>query len=1063
MSEKKEIYLLPYAHLDTQWRWEYPTTILKYLPKTLEKNFKLLQKYPGYSFNFTGMIRYAMIKEYYPEQYEVLKDYVELGRWHPAGTCMDETDSIVPCMESMVRNILYGHREAVREFGRSSRDYLLPDCFGFPGNMPTILAHMGIQGFSTQKLTWQSAVGIPFQLGVWKGPDGSGILAAINPGAYMSRLRLPVHKSPGARRRLREQGEKSGVWKTFQYYGVGDMGGAPDEGSVKRALKAIEKKGDISVRQGSPDRFYDGISSDERSKLEIYKGDFLLTLHSAGTLTSAAVMKRWNRKNEQMAFAAEAAAETAHIYAGSTYPSEKIQSAWTRVLGSQMHDILPGTSTPTAYAYAHNDEVLALNLWASVIEDSARAIAPLLDGDGTLLLYNPAACEREDFVEVDLPEDILPGAVSAQVTGSDGAQYSGQIGYGYAGARVLRFCPPLKSLSWQRFKILPAGVEGTPAAPGDSEDYDGVKLNKTRDGFVLENRYIRVSLSPEGVIYSVTGREEGRELLKKPLAYEFQREVPRIFPAWNMSWKDRQKPPFARLEGGDIVKVLEEGPLSCTLEITCSFGDSKFVKEVRLNAGARVVDFTERIRWREMACSLKLSFAGDLKESRLTTNWESCRVHREVNSEKVYEVPSRYWADLSGSDGWGFSLVEDCKYGYDRPDADTLRMTLLYTPGLKPLDAFRDQGSHDWGEHTVRYGLYVHCDGWNGSDRLGRLFNQPVRPFLLEERESEASGRTRSVPDLSLFSPVGDDFGVSAVKRAEEGEGLVVRVYEKRGRESRGRLEFRLKLSRVFRINGLEEPVGEVACGDKGFDFTLDADSLASFLVEFDTVTGDGPSFHETCPQEALSLQYDCRLISPDSVAGEGFFPAELVPSELKSGAVTYRLFPRAPKNTLRCNGQPIGLPAGMNTLSLLCCAEEESEALFLWKDGNGEILKSEEFQIQGCSGFAGQWDKRLWKKAPTHEERQKSSYIWKNSCTGIEKGFIRRDRIELFTTHTHKNGSNLPYQFGYFYTKRIPIPEGAVSLQLPPGSSVYIFGITAFQESVSVENASYMHDKYDC
>jgi len=227
MPIKKEIFLIPYAHLDTQWRWEYPTTINKYIKNTLEENIRLFEKYPAeHRFNFTGALRYQMMKEYYPEQFEKVKQYIKEGRWSFTGSCLDETDTLTPSVESMIRNILYGDRWAKAEFGENEdRTHMIPDCFGFPANMPSVLAHCGIKGFHTQKLTWNSAVGIPFEIGIWEGPDGNGIVSALNPGSYVAPLIPPVHRSPRRLKRLEKLGEKNGIWKSFQYYGVGDIGG----------------------------------------------------------------------------------------------------------------------------------------------------------------------------------------------------------------------------------------------------------------------------------------------------------------------------------------------------------------------------------------------------------------------------------------------------------------------------------------------------------------------------------------------------------------------------------------------------------------------------------------------------------------------------------------------------------------------------------------------------------------------------------------------------------------------------------------------------------------------
>ena len=186
---------MPYAHLDTQWRWDYPTTIGQYLPSTLRDNFALFEKYPHYVFNFSGANRYRMIKEYYPADYEKMKQYIAAGRWFPSGSSMEENDVNSPSAESMMRQILYGTQYFRREFGKTSAEYMLPDCFGFPASLPSILAHMGLKGFSTQKLSWNSAMGIPFNVGFWEGLDGKGVVAALNAMTYSGNITQDISKS----------------------------------------------------------------------------------------------------------------------------------------------------------------------------------------------------------------------------------------------------------------------------------------------------------------------------------------------------------------------------------------------------------------------------------------------------------------------------------------------------------------------------------------------------------------------------------------------------------------------------------------------------------------------------------------------------------------------------------------------------------------------------------------------------------------------------------------------------------------------------------------------------
>src|SRR5713226_5991186 len=197
LSKQPTLYVVGYAHLDTEWRWEYPQVIDEYIRKTMEDNFTLIDKYPHYVFNFSGANRYRFMKEYFPADFARLKKYVDQGRWFPTGSSMEEGDVNAPSAEAIIRQVLYGNNWFRKELGRASAEYMLPDCFGFPASLPTILAHSGVKGFSTQKLVWGSSAtgggpeslektpeGIPFNVGVWVGPDGESVLAGLNPGAY---------------------------------------------------------------------------------------------------------------------------------------------------------------------------------------------------------------------------------------------------------------------------------------------------------------------------------------------------------------------------------------------------------------------------------------------------------------------------------------------------------------------------------------------------------------------------------------------------------------------------------------------------------------------------------------------------------------------------------------------------------------------------------------------------------------------------------------------------------------------------------------------------------------
>ncbi len=1054
-DSKKEIWLIPYAHLDTQWRWEYPTTIKKYIKNTLDHNFDRFSRFPEYVFNFTGALRYSMMKDYYPEKFEQAKKFIEAGRWNLSGTCLDETDTLSPSVESLVRNILYGDRWQKQEFGVSSRDYMIPDCFGFPSNLPSVLAHCGLIGFSTQKLSWGSAVGIPFDLGVWNGPDGEGIVSALNAMNYSYHVIPPLHKDKRRIQTLYRTGEKTGVWKSFIYYGVGDIGGAPTRGSIKRANESIAHAKDIApdvvIKQGAATQFFKEISKEEREKLSTYQGDLLLINHSAGSLTSATIMKRWNRKNEQMAFAAESASLIAMVFAGSRYPEEKIKAAWYKVVGNQMHDILPGTCTPLAYNYSQNDEVIALKTWQAILDDAAQAVAPYIEGNGEFLIFNALPEARSDIVNLILPSHIqIPNGSSVSMIAADGARYSAQIHEESDGTRVVCFTPKLAPIGWSRFSL-----EISSAAKHAQK----VSLESDEKGFKLENQYYIVSISKNGTITSIFHKALNKNILKSPIAYEFQKEKPAAYPAWNMDWRDRKLPPYLRIEDGEV-SVVEQGPIRCTLKISKKWNKSQFDRYVSLSDGSEVVEFTEKISWRERGCSFKLAINPAMTDPKAIFNWETARANRRVNNDRLFEMPSRYWVDLS-EDTWGVSVIEDSKYGWDRPSADKLRLTLLYTPQVRRFMGFKDQATQDWGKHTIRYQIFVHegDSAFAKTDFYARCLNQPVRTF--HTTIASASPKNKKI---SLFSIEDQGIGVCAIKKAEEGKGIIIRLYDRIGKAHQAKITLYSEIIEVIRVNGLEEPLEKVPHSGNSFVTSVKANGISAYLI---TVK----DYHEPMflSQKSVELNYDVTIMGKNHQS-EGMFPAELVPNVINSGDVVFKIKTATStgsanlKDAMVSKEQSLEISADQHSISLLVASEADSEYHFRWADYDNNIVKEDRVFLPAYSGFIGQWDTRTWLFKPLHHLRNARDYMWFNICTGIRAGYVKTGRLEFFTNHTHKSGKDMPYHHGYWTTIRLNKPKNAVKLILPKANhkKLFVIAATTTAAEFTTQSTQFLIDKYD-
>ena len=325
LANDKTLFVVATAHLDTQWRWTVQDTIERFIPATLRRNFALFEKYPNYVFSFEGAFRYMLAKEYYPQDYQRLKGYVESGRWRVAGSSVDAGDVNIPSPESLMRQVLYGNGFFRQEFGKVSRDIFLPDCFGFGYALPTVAAHCGLQGFSTQKLGWGGAVPNPFVIGAWAGPDGSTILAALGPGNYSGGIGNDLSTDAGWLHTIDDQARESGLPIAYRYFGTGDRAAHRATRRWPGWRRASPGSGAAHVVSSASDDLCRDVTDEQtRAMLKRYQGELIMRTHGTGCYTSQAAMKRWNRRNEQLADAAERASVAADWLGGLAYPRDEL-------------------------------------------------------------------------------------------------------------------------------------------------------------------------------------------------------------------------------------------------------------------------------------------------------------------------------------------------------------------------------------------------------------------------------------------------------------------------------------------------------------------------------------------------------------------------------------------------------------------------------------------------------------------------------------------------------------------------------------------------------------------
>lgn len=1021
ITKDRLLYTVGYAHLDTEWNWDYTTTINEYILNTMVGNFSLFEKYPDYVFNFTGSRRYNMMKEYYPELYKKVQEYVKQGRWCVSGSSVDEGEVNISSSESLVRQILYGNNFFRNEFGKESADYMLPDCFGFLCNLPTVFNHCGLLGFSTQKLTWRSAVGVPFNVGVWNGPDGKGILAALNALSYTGNVEKRLDQDLKWAERLNENQKLTGYAFDFRYYGVGDRGGSAREKDVINAVGSLNNKdANFKVLLTSSDQVFKDITPEIRKKLPVYSGDLLLIEHSAGSMTSQAYMKRLNRKNELLAQSAEQVSVVADCLGGTAYPLQKLNNAWDLVLGSQFHDILPGTSIPKAYEYAWNDEFIAANGFAEVLKNGVSAVSSKLNTQTqgkSIVVYNPVARQREDVVTVELEYNTLPASVA--VFDKKGKEISSQILERKGNKLKLLFLAQLPSAGLAVFDVRETVMSKTTT-----------ELKITNH--TLENSYYKVKFAANGDVLSIFDKKASKELLSKPVRLEFQQEQPHDWPSWNMDWKDRQKAPIDFMDKDAVLTVVEQGPVRVTLKIQRKGLNSEITQLYSLAAGeaGKRLEVNNKIDWQSREVSLKASFPLAVSNENATYNLGVGTISRGNNNEKQFEVPFKEWFDLTDKTGkYGVSILEDCKYGADKPDNNTLRLTLLYTPGIN-LPNWKwtmYESTQDWGIHDVKYAVYGHAGDWSKAESpwQAKFFNQPLVAFEAPKHGGELG------QSLSLISINNPQVGVMAFKKMEQGDYYLVRVNELSGKDLKNlKITFPSAVVDAYEVNGQEQRLDNANVSKGELLFDLSHYTIRSFAVKLKPITT-----LQNMVQESVTLPYNTDVISFDTNRNDGnlcdeqSIPAELLPATVESEDVRFTIANKADRmnNAVTCAGQKIQLPAGNYTkLYLLAAADDDVTADFV-VDGQSTTLS-----IQNWTGYVGQFYNRIL-------SRDESTVV------EMEKPFVKTDNIAWFASHCHNEYpmKNEAYQYSYLYKYEIQIPVGAKNIVLPNESKIKLLGLT--------------------
>ena len=889
----KQVFTIANAHLDTIWSWDFETTVREYIYNTIVDNMKLFEKYPSYRFNFEGAYRYELMEEYYPELFEAVKEKVSEGRWNVTGSAYENGDVNMPSPEALFRNFLYGNSYFKSRFGKTSADIFLPDCFGFGWALPSIARHAELKGFSTQKLSWGSAYGVPFDIGKWYGVDGSFIYAAIKMHPYDDTLKK-IRSWDLVTNKLKEN-EPFNLDMTAVYYGTGDRGGAPKEKSAVVLEKEIKENGrsDIKVLSSTPDELFDAVDSlpdTTKEKLPSWNNELLMSTHAVGSYVSRAISKRWNRKGEELADMAERSAVFAYLL-GRDYPQQTLETCWKRIIRHQFHDDLTGTSVQRAYRRVWNDYALSINQLIGEYEAASKYIADRLDTswcEGTAVVAcNTCEYNRRDVVEV-IGEFKSSGYVAKDCDGNISPCQKTKNG--------LLFIADMESFSYKVFDIC------------EDEPKTNSVLAVTQNS--LENNNYKVTIDG-GWVSSVIDKSTDNELLKEPIRLAFyDYEGSRHWPAWeipsNAAKGTPQYPEFVKSE------VIESGAVRASIRLEYKFNKSNFTTVVSLTECGEMIEFQNEIMWHELATIAKQEFILNSENKFATFDLGLGAIKRGNRSEKLYEVPAQKWADL-GDGSVNVSVISDSKYSWDKYNDRTLRLTVLHTPKRNyRIDSM--QSMMDLGLNRYGFALTSHAENdFAKTNRLARNFHQRLTAFSVSKHGGELGG------SISFGSLESDNVVLRAMKKAENSDAVILRFNEINYSEQKD-----VKFNIISKINGAKEvyasenEINAAVFDEHTLTFDISKYGVKSFNLDLARAESSGAT------QTPVEFEGNVDAYSANGDEKKGLLPAcnlsipaELVKENIFVSGVRFNL--SANKKALLAKGQKIAMPKGTRRAYLLC------------------------------------------------------------------------------------------------------------------------------------------------
>lgn len=997
---KKRIYTISSAHLDTSWLWTQQETVETYLKRTLHENFDYFEKYPQYKFNFEGSYRYELMEEYYPDDFEKLKEYVKLGRWVPCGSCFENGDTNIPSPEALIRNILYGNSFFNDKFNKKSNDIFLPDCFGFGRALPQVMSHCGLIGFTTQKLSWGCSIEPPFEFGKWAGLDGSFVYTSLKPGNYSTVLKEV--REEFTLNKIDDNIKTINLPLTMLFYGTGDRGGSPKDTAMEVLFNEIKDndKEDSTIISGSIVDFFNDLKELDNGNLATFDKEFLMTAHGVGSYTSRTASKRLNKKCENLLDIAEKSNSLSSIMGLKEYPQVQLDFAWKRVLEHHFHDDITGTSFMECYKKNWNDYFLSLNVAKN---EYLSAISSLERNINTSKLHHPIMVFNpvQDITTSTIKTKIELPFKNVKLIDLDNNIYPAFYDNGILYSNV--------TVTGNTLKIFDIVEEN------NDLDKSSLLINDKE----LENDNYKISLDDNYNICSIFDKKLNKELLEKPITYDLIHDYDSIvWPAWEIEYSDIVRKPYAKFNLVNATITINN-PYIASIKIEKSYNKSSLITIISIAKNTDRIDVYNELLWHEDCSNLKISFPLSINSDHGTYDIGIAKYNRKNNTYKLYEVPAQKFAKIE-DDNIGITILTDSRQGFDKPTDNIIRLTAVHTP----FSNYR----HECSQHLLDFGLNIFSYSITSSKidvdnsiKEAERFTKPFNVFKADIHEGNID------KDLSLFNISNNDARVMCFKKALNGNKYILRVVDYYGKSLNNiKASFIKNIRSLYLVRGDEEIIEELDYSNNFFKFDLNKYEIKSFMIEFENSNLIDDFEYGILPFDKIGITTN-KERNTASLKNKISIPKELIKNEIINAAgIKYKLELNNKLNALEFNNQIINLNRNYKYAYLLLLNQG--------KDGK-ILLNNKEVYLQNSFERLGAWDLYGLK----------------------EYGYVKKLPQAFTFTHFHKKDKDQILEYLYLYSIKIRIDSD--TLLLNKNDNIAMFAITYSNIDNEIECNDYLID----